>query len=52
MCVQEEVAKPEQDEEAVVKDQDVDFAGGAQSPVKADASDDEVYNWSQYKSDY
>ncbi|XP_062176701.1 uncharacterized protein LOC133881710 isoform X4 [Alnus glutinosa] len=47
----EEVAKPEQDEEAV-KDQDVDFAGGAQSPVKADASDDEVFNWSQYKSDY
>jgi hypothetical protein len=51
MCAQEEVAKPEQDEEAV-KDQDVDLAGGAQSPVKADASDDEVFNWSQYKSDY
>jgi hypothetical protein len=40
MCAQEEVAKPEHDEEAVlVKDQDADVAGGAQSPVKADESE-------------
>ncbi|XP_059453368.1 uncharacterized protein LOC132183915 isoform X2 [Corylus avellana] len=47
----EEMAKPEQDKKAVlVKDQDADV--GAQSPVKSDESDDEVFNWSQYKSDY
>ncbi|XP_059433730.1 uncharacterized protein LOC132166893 isoform X2 [Corylus avellana] len=50
----EEMAKPEQDKEAVlVKDKDADVAAeGAQSPVKSDESDDEVFNWSQYKSDY
>jgi hypothetical protein len=53
MFAQEEMAKPEQGKEAVlVKDQDADVAGGAQSPLKSDESDDEVFNWSQYKSDY
>ena len=48
------MAKPEQGKEAaLVKDQDADVAaGGAQSPLKSDESDDEVFNWSQYKSDY
>ncbi|KAB1212652.1 Transcription factor TFIIIB component B'' [Morella rubra] len=48
----EEVAKPEQDQEVVVKDQEeVDFVD-VHSPVKSDASEGDVYDWSQYKSDY
>ena len=38
MCLQE-AAKPEEDEEVVIKDQEVDFAE-VHSPVKSYASDD------------
>ncbi len=48
MCAQEEVAKQDQDEEVIVKDQETDFAE-VHSPQKSDASDDDLFNWSQYK---
>ncbi|XP_042984654.1 transcription factor TFIIIB component B''-like isoform X8 [Carya illinoinensis] len=47
----EEVAKPEQDGEVVVEDQEADL-GEVHSPAKSDAGDDNLYDWSQYKSDY
>uniref|UniRef100_A0A2N9J4E0 Uncharacterized protein n=1 Tax=Fagus sylvatica TaxID=28930 RepID=A0A2N9J4E0_FAGSY len=47
----EEVEKPEQDEEVVVKDQEEDLAE-VHSPLKSDASDDGLFDWSQYKINY
>jgi hypothetical protein len=51
VCTQEEVEKPEQDEEVVVKDQEEDLAE-VHSPLKSDASDDGLFDWSQYKINY
>ncbi|KAG6692573.1 hypothetical protein I3842_10G121000 [Carya illinoinensis] len=47
----EEVAKPEQDGEVVVEDHEADL-GEVHSPAKSDVGDDNLYDWSQYKSDY
>lgn len=45
------MAKPEQDGEVVVEDEEGDL-GEVHSPAKSDAGDDNLYDWSQYKSDY
>ena len=43
MCLQE-AAKPEEDEEVVIKDQEANFAV-VHSPVKSYASDDSLDDW-------